>query len=205
MNTVADIVLTPPQDLAKRCRVSSSEISQLIRDICQNQGSLQFTFRTFEHTTEDDPKTLTLGDVILDAALGGGLRTGMIWEIVGERYGCLHLYIPTRNCLTHSERPKCCRKDAICSTNFLVCPASRNTRRTRRISLLPDDKNKTSNSSTFADSTGKKPSKCVIRGCAYPFGADCRCPFERLGQSCSCVHRNDSENTFTKARQTPHN
>ena len=26
------------------------------------------------------------GDAILDIALEGGVRTGMVWEIVGERY-----------------------------------------------------------------------------------------------------------------------
>jgi len=44
---------------------------------------------------EDDEKTCqlrllgqkcTTGDSTLDDVLGGGIRTGMIWEVVGERY-----------------------------------------------------------------------------------------------------------------------
>lgn len=31
-------------------------------------------------------ESFTTGDLGLDGALGGGIRTGMIWEIVGERY-----------------------------------------------------------------------------------------------------------------------
>jgi len=29
---------------------------------------------------------LTTGDATLDRALGGGIRTGMVWEFVGEGY-----------------------------------------------------------------------------------------------------------------------
>lgn len=29
---------------------------------------------------------LTTGDAVLDRALGGGIRTGIVWELVGERY-----------------------------------------------------------------------------------------------------------------------
>ncbi|KAF5358306.1 hypothetical protein D9756_001880 [Leucocoprinus leucothites] len=84
VNTISDLVLTPPQDLAKRCRVSSSEISRLIQNICQSQGRLQSTFQSLEDVVEDDERAFTIGDVFLDDALGGGLRTGMVWEIVGE-------------------------------------------------------------------------------------------------------------------------
>jgi DNA repair protein RAD57 len=34
-------------------------------------------------------ETITTGDDGLDLALGGGVRTGMIWEVVGERLACL--------------------------------------------------------------------------------------------------------------------
>lgn len=34
----------------------------------------------------NDDELFTTGDEILDASLGGGLRTGLVWEVVGERY-----------------------------------------------------------------------------------------------------------------------
>ncbi|KXN82545.1 hypothetical protein AN958_02396 [Leucoagaricus sp. SymC.cos] len=86
VNTIADLVLTPPQDLAKRCRgVSTTEVIQLVQDVCQNQCGSSFVFKTLERTEDDDGRVLSLGDAILDDALGGGFRTGMIWEVVGER------------------------------------------------------------------------------------------------------------------------
>ncbi len=30
-------------------------------------------------------ETFTTGSEVLDGMLGGGLRTGMVWEVVGER------------------------------------------------------------------------------------------------------------------------
>lgn len=32
----------------------------------------------------DGSETITTGDVFLDKMLGGGIRVGMIWELVGE-------------------------------------------------------------------------------------------------------------------------
>jgi hypothetical protein len=39
---------------------------------------------------EQDLEIFTTGDAALDSALGGGIRTGMLWEVVGQRYGPLH-------------------------------------------------------------------------------------------------------------------
>lgn len=84
--TVADLVLTPIRRLAKKgSRVSPPEITRLIQAVCSSQRSLAFTFRTLEDVQPDAGRMFSIGDPILDEALGGGLRTGMIWEIVGER------------------------------------------------------------------------------------------------------------------------
>ncbi|EKM82995.1 hypothetical protein AGABI1DRAFT_125473 [Agaricus bisporus var. burnettii JB137-S8] len=82
--SVADLVLIPPQELSKRCRTQPSEISQLIRDVCCNRDSLAFQFQTLEDPNNGGTEHLSLGDPVLDDTLSGGLRTGMIWEIVGE-------------------------------------------------------------------------------------------------------------------------
>lgn len=39
----------------------------------------------------DDPalpkhEKFTTGDALLDSLFGGGIRTGKVWEVVGERY-----------------------------------------------------------------------------------------------------------------------
>lgn len=83
--TVADLVLTPPQELSKRCRIQPSDVIRLIQDTCTNQDSLAFTFRTLENVDQEEHKIFSAGDSVLDDTLGGGLQTGMIWEIVGER------------------------------------------------------------------------------------------------------------------------
>lgn len=83
--SVADLVLIPPQELSKRCRTQPSEINQLIRDVCCNRDSLAFQFQTLEDPNNGGTEHLSLGDPVLDDTLSGGLRTGMIWEIVGER------------------------------------------------------------------------------------------------------------------------
>lgn len=34
----------------------------------------------------DNATLFTTGDKELDEALGGGIRTGMVWEVAGQRY-----------------------------------------------------------------------------------------------------------------------
>lgn len=89
--TINDLVLAPPRDLAKRCRVSVAEITQLVQTVCNNQGALAFTFQTLGNADLDEGQLFSIGDPVLDAAFGGGLRAGMIWEVVGERYFFLSL------------------------------------------------------------------------------------------------------------------
>lgn len=99
--TVDDLVLTPPRDLAKRCRVSIVEITQLIQTLCNNQGALAFTFSILGNSDPDESEQFSIGDSVLDSMFGGGLRTGMIWEIVGERY-CYSFTHSTDHGGTHS-------------------------------------------------------------------------------------------------------
>ena len=42
--------------------------------------------RLLEHVVQEGNEVFTTGDSQLDHALGGGIRTGMVWEIAGERY-----------------------------------------------------------------------------------------------------------------------
>lgn len=42
--------------------------------------------RPLEEIVHEGDEKFTTGDAYLDDALGGGIRTRMIWEIVGERH-----------------------------------------------------------------------------------------------------------------------
>ncbi|KAF8892641.1 P-loop containing nucleoside triphosphate hydrolase protein [Infundibulicybe gibba] len=57
-HTVTDILLGgSPQDIARKCRISPIDAKKIV---------------------------FTTGDPHLDASIGGGIKTGMLWEIVGE-------------------------------------------------------------------------------------------------------------------------
>ncbi|KAJ3921081.1 P-loop containing nucleoside triphosphate hydrolase protein [Lentinula edodes] len=81
--TISDLILTPVQDISRRCRVSPLEINAIVDTVCRAHP--------IRASTLDDllsPPNLfgicTSGDACLDAVVGGGFRTGMIWEVVGE-------------------------------------------------------------------------------------------------------------------------
>jgi DNA repair protein RAD57 len=84
LQTVADLLLNSPQDIAKRCKTSPLEIKRII-DTVLNAIPLH-RLNTLEDITHDGNEKFSTGDAILDKALEGGIRTGMIWEVVGERY-----------------------------------------------------------------------------------------------------------------------
>ncbi|KAF5367198.1 hypothetical protein D9758_003925 [Tetrapyrgos nigripes] len=93
--TVSDLVLTPAEEIARRCRVALSEIQPLVELACRGQPIQARTLEDIFGPSDDEDDQITrqlrltgekftTGDEILDAALGGGLQTGMVWEIVGE-------------------------------------------------------------------------------------------------------------------------
>ena len=80
--TVADVLLLSVTDLAKRCRVVASEAKDIVDTIC---SELRPELRSLEDSGLQRDECFTTGFKVLDRALGGGLRTGKVWEIVGER------------------------------------------------------------------------------------------------------------------------
>jgi len=79
MLTVADILLIGPSDVAKKCRVPVKDAECILDVVC---SALAKQPRTLEYF--DDEEMFTTGDSMLDEAFGGGIRTMMLWEIVGE-------------------------------------------------------------------------------------------------------------------------
>jgi DNA repair protein RAD57 len=84
LQTVSDLLLNTPQEVAKRCKISSLEIKRII-DTVLNAIPLR-RLNVLEDIAHDGDEKFSTGDAILDIALGGGIRTGMVWEVVGERY-----------------------------------------------------------------------------------------------------------------------
>ncbi|KAF5330362.1 hypothetical protein D9619_005907 [Psilocybe cf. subviscida] len=81
-HTINDIVLTPVQDIAKRCRTSAAEIKRITDKIFDAVPLPDLPTLSTPGLAQDE--TFTTGDDTLDEALNGGIRTGMIWEVVGE-------------------------------------------------------------------------------------------------------------------------
>ena len=57
-------------------------IDHILDIVC---GSLAQQPRALKDIQHEGDERFTTGDERLDEALGGGIRTGMIWEVVGER------------------------------------------------------------------------------------------------------------------------
>ena len=84
LQTVDDLLLNTPQDIARRCKTSPLEIKRII-DIVLNAIPLH-RLDVLEDIAHDGDEKFSTGDTMLDNALEGGMRTGMVWEVVGERY-----------------------------------------------------------------------------------------------------------------------
>jgi DNA repair protein RAD57 len=84
LETVIDLLLNTPQEIAKRCKISPLEIKKIV-DTVLNAIPLR-RLNVLEDIAHDGDEKFSTGDAILDIALEGGIRTGMVWEVVGERY-----------------------------------------------------------------------------------------------------------------------
>ena len=84
LETVSDLLLNTPQELAKRCKISPVEIKRTVNAVL-NAIPLR-RLNVLEDIAHEGDEKFSAGDPILDLALEGGIRTGMVWEVVGERY-----------------------------------------------------------------------------------------------------------------------
>ncbi|KAI6167127.1 P-loop containing nucleoside triphosphate hydrolase protein, partial [Pisolithus thermaeus] len=79
---VADILLATPSELSRTCRITPQEANEIIARTCQEQA--QPLRRLADILADEHDEMFTTGDGELDTLLGGGVRTGMLWETVGE-------------------------------------------------------------------------------------------------------------------------
>ncbi|KAJ3550775.1 hypothetical protein NM688_g5001 [Phlebia brevispora] len=83
ISTVKDLLVLSVQDLAKRCRITYPDAQNIVDTVCEDLAS-QLPLRTLDDPESCRDQTFTTGDRLLDEALGGGVRTGKLWEIVGQ-------------------------------------------------------------------------------------------------------------------------
>jgi DNA repair protein RAD57 len=81
IETITDLLVYSPNDIAKRCKMPISDIMNTVNTASKNQEHYYLCLDNF--TPEDD--VFTTGDSLLDDILGGGIKTGMVWEVAGER------------------------------------------------------------------------------------------------------------------------
>lgn len=70
-----------PQDVKRKCRIEHSVYQSIIDTVCK---ALNHGPRRLGEIAHEGKDMFTTGDSLLDEILGGGLRTTMIWELVGE-------------------------------------------------------------------------------------------------------------------------
>jgi DNA repair protein RAD57 len=69
--------------MAKQCKITLMEAQSIIDIVCKQFAREP---RCLAGTEAEGDEMFTTGDKELDDALGGGIRTGMVWEVVGQRY-----------------------------------------------------------------------------------------------------------------------
>ena len=82
LKTVSDLLPRKPKEMATKCRMKLNELNELIDLVCQELYQPPKLLRDVAHVGEE---RFTTGDSVLDDVLGGGVRTGMVWEISGEK------------------------------------------------------------------------------------------------------------------------
>ena len=80
---IANVLLTGSSEISRACRIPPQEANKIIATICQER--IQPLRSLGELLAEEHDEMFTTGDSELDSVLGGGVRTGMVWEAVGER------------------------------------------------------------------------------------------------------------------------
>ncbi|KAK7023755.1 RAD51b protein [Favolaschia claudopus] len=81
VRTLADVVLLSIKELSTRCKISPLEATTIFNTICSTNSP---QIIPLSHPTRAQQQIYSTGDTHLDAALGGGFRTGMVWEIFGQ-------------------------------------------------------------------------------------------------------------------------
>lgn len=80
---ISDILLATPSDISRACKIPPHEANKIISLVCRERAQPPRPLQAF---LSDANESITTGDSELDSILGGGITTGMVWEVVGQRY-----------------------------------------------------------------------------------------------------------------------
>lgn len=72
-------------ELSKRCKLSPFETKSITELVCESLVPETHTLEEWVSHHGDAQGWITTGDATLDRLVGGGIRTGMVWEFVGDR------------------------------------------------------------------------------------------------------------------------
>ena len=87
---MTDLLSNPSVDAARRCGIRVDKMETIIDVVCKDLYH-EVAPESFSKLSPREVKEemFMMGDFEIDKALGGGIRTGMVWEICGERSGQL--------------------------------------------------------------------------------------------------------------------
>ncbi|KAI0282544.1 hypothetical protein BGY98DRAFT_912294, partial [Russula aff. rugulosa BPL654] len=80
--TPSDVLLVPLSDISQRCRLAPQAVQAIVDSVARALARPPSILRD---VVRNGSELITTGDTILDEMLGGGIRVGMVWELVGER------------------------------------------------------------------------------------------------------------------------
>ncbi|OAX36414.1 hypothetical protein K503DRAFT_676317, partial [Rhizopogon vinicolor AM-OR11-026] len=78
---ISDLLLNSPSDISRTTHIRPQDVTRILKAVCRECASPIHKIKDLPLEGEEN---ITTGDVELDGMLGGGIRTGMLWEVVGE-------------------------------------------------------------------------------------------------------------------------
>ncbi|KAG6909456.1 hypothetical protein DXG01_000441 [Tephrocybe rancida] len=124
LTDASEIMISSSQDIARKCKTSAAEAQAIIDALyrCAPQPGMS----RLKDAMLDGNETSTTGDPILDGALGGGIRSGMIWEVAGEASaGKTQFALQLSLCVQLSQE----RKGLFGSTCYITTSSTLETKR----------------------------------------------------------------------------
>jgi DNA repair protein RAD57 len=79
---LSDLLLSTPSDISRTTRIAPLEVTKILEAACRERTA---PINKIKDLPPEGEEKFTTGDPELDGMLGGGIRTGMLWEVVGER------------------------------------------------------------------------------------------------------------------------
>ncbi|KAH7915969.1 P-loop containing nucleoside triphosphate hydrolase protein [Hygrophoropsis aurantiaca] len=78
---LSQLLLATTSDISRNCHLSPQEVHKIVEIVCKQYTKPLISISEIHNQGSE---SFTTGDVELDIVIGGGIKTGMIWEIVGE-------------------------------------------------------------------------------------------------------------------------